>query len=236
MRFNMKFRWLTQGSFLFESNGKRLLIDPYMSDFLETRGVKRMVKFPLPLGELKPDIMICTHDHLDHLDPESVVKIAEEYPDCIFAGPERAFNHFVELGISDNRRKLFQIGQSRILAGFDIMPVFAKHSDPSAVGIIISADDRKVYLSGDTEFDEKITSNPLLKKMDLILICINGRLGNMNLQQALDVVKKLHPVSALPMHYGLFAENTADPLPFIEKCNSESIKSFEMEYDKFYNI
>ncbi|OGV49746.1 MAG: hypothetical protein A2017_09595 [Lentisphaerae bacterium GWF2_44_16] len=236
MRFDMKFRWLTQGSFLFESNNKRLLVDPYMSDFLETKGVKRMVKFPLSIEELKPDALLCTHDHLDHLDPETVVKISGKYPDCVLAGPERVFNHFTQLEISEKRRVLLQIDQTKTLAGFDVLPVFAKHSDPSAVGIIISADNKKVYLSGDTEFDEKITSNQLLKKMDLVLICINGKLGNMTLEQAFETVKKLRPVSALPMHYGLFSENTADPLPFIKKCIAEEIKSFEMKYDKFYNI
>lgn len=228
----MNITWLTQGSFLFEAGNKRILIDPYMSDCLEAKGVKRMVKFPLSLSDIKPDVLLCTHDHLDHLDPETVEKIADSYPECIFAGPERAFKHFAELGISEKRRVLLQIGQEQKLAGFDVMPVFAKHSDPTAVGILISCDNKNVYLSGDTEFDEKITMNPLLKKLDLILICINGKLGNMTLEQALDVVKELRPISAYPMHYGLFAENTVDPKPFIDGCLKMKVNSREMQIGK----
>ena len=84
----MNITWLTQGSFLFESNGTRIIIDPYVSDFLETQGLKRMVDFPLSLEELKSDFLICSHDHLDHLDPETIEKIAKMYPECIFAGPK----------------------------------------------------------------------------------------------------------------------------------------------------
>jgi len=80
----MKITWLTQGGFLFENNGKRLVVDPYMSNAAEKQaGFKRLVPFPLTLAELRPDVLLCTHDHLDHLDPEAVPRIATADPDCI---------------------------------------------------------------------------------------------------------------------------------------------------------
>lgn len=35
----MKITWLSQGSFLFEAQGKRILIDPYMSNCLDDKGI-----------------------------------------------------------------------------------------------------------------------------------------------------------------------------------------------------
>ena len=124
----MKITWLSQGSFLFESNGTRVLVDPYMSDCLESKGLKRMVEFPLSFDELKPDMLICTHDHLDHLDPETVSKIAELYPECLIAGPISCCGHFRELGIKNIRQ--LDIGRSFIFKGIEITPVPAAHSDP----------------------------------------------------------------------------------------------------------
>lgn len=222
----LKIIWLTQGGFLFENRGYRIVVDPYMSDSLAAKGVTRLAPFPLSLEDLRPDAVLCTHDHLDHLDPETITWIAGTYPSCVFTGPERAFQHLDRLGVS--RSPLPEPGHPLQLGPFEILPVFARHSDPTAVGFVIRADGRKIYLSGDTEYDERLFS-PWTAESDLLLICINGRLGNMTWEQALESALRLKPKTALPMHYGLFAENTADPEPFVSGCRAAGISSFTMK-------
>ncbi|MEI6070915.1 MAG: MBL fold metallo-hydrolase [Verrucomicrobiae bacterium] len=228
----MTITWLTQGGFLFEASGYRLVVDPYMSDSLAGK-VTRLASFPLALGELRPDAVICTHDHLDHLDPDSMTMIAGSYPHCLFGGPEQAHRHLGELGILNPL--LLEVGKRIGLGPLSITPAFAKHSDPSAVGLLIGAAGRKVYLTADTEFDEQIFT-PLAEGMNAVLICINGRLGNMNWQEAVETVRRLKPSMALPMHYGLFAENTEDPGPFISACREAGIASFEMTPGKPFDL
>lgn len=231
----MKIAWMTQGSFLIESGGVRILVDPYMSDCLEAKGVKRMQAYPLDLEELRPDMLLCTHDHLDHFDPETVERIASAYPDCVMAGPVSCHRHFLALGIAEKRCMLLERGMKVDFKGVEITAVHAAHSDPDAVGAVFAADGRRLYLSGDTLFSEELF-NEHTTDCDLVLICINGRLGNMSLDEALVTVKKLKPAMALPMHYGLFAENTADPRPFIEGCQKSGIKSFEMKTGEFFTL
>jgi L-ascorbate metabolism protein UlaG (beta-lactamase superfamily) len=223
----MEITWLSQGSFLFESDGARILIDPYMSDCLEFKGLKRLVDFPLTFEELRPDILICTHDHLDHLDPGTVREIAALYPECLIAGPVSCCRHFRKLEIPEKSIKKLECGKVFELNGTKITPVFALHTEPEATGLLIEAGGKRVYLSGDTEYDDKLI-NDFTRGCDLLLICINGRLGNMSLEKALKVAENIKPRIALPMHYGLFAENTADPKPFIAGCVKAGIKSFEM--------
>lgn len=227
----MEITWLSQGGFLFESHGTRLLADPYMSDCLEFKGLKRIVEFPLTFEALKPDMLICTHDHLDHLDPESVREIARLYPDCVIAGPISCCEHFRKLEIPEAQIKLLEQGKPYKLNDMKITPVPAIHSDPEAIGIVLESEARKVYLSADTEYDSGLINDHTVNS-DLVLICINGRLGNMALEDALKVVTALRPDVALPMHYGLFAQNTADPQPFIDYCNNHGIKSFELQVGK----
>jgi L-ascorbate metabolism protein UlaG (beta-lactamase superfamily) len=231
----MKITWLSQASFLFKSNETRILVDPYMSDCLEFKGLKRMVEYPLSFAELKPDMLVCTHDHLDHLDPETVQKIAKLYPECIIAGPESCCDHFRKLEIPEENIKQLDWGKDFLCNGIKITPVFAVHTAPHAIGLVIEADEKKVYLSSDSEYDEKLI-NEFTKDCDLILICINGRLGNMSLEEALKIVKKLKPETALPMHYGLFAENTADPQPFVDECLRTGIKSFKMTLGEGFEL
>ena len=47
---------------------------------------------------------------------------------------------------------------------------------------------------------------------------INGKLGNMNLTEATQLMTEMRPRLAVPAHYGMFAENTADHAEFVVAC------------------
>ena len=228
----MNITWLTQGGFLFEQNGFRMVVDPYMSDSLAGK-VTRIAEFPISLDALCPDAVLCTHDHLDHLDPETILRLFGQYPESHFAAPERGYHHLAELGIPTPR--LLKLETPEAFGPFKVTPVCARHSDPSAVGLLVDDSKCKIYLTGDTEYDEKLVS-PLTSESDLLLICINGRLGNMNWEEAVKTTAALMPKTALPMHYGLFAENTENPEPFISACQQRGIGSFEMKAGKTFCV
>ena len=223
-----KATWLTQGGFLFACNGTRLLVDPYMSNYLEkNHHLTRLAPFPLAMDKLKPDWLVCTHDHFDHLDPETVENIARVYPHCRFAGPRSCHRHFGELGIAAERCQPAEIGTTLECGAFDLIPAPAFHSDPHAIGLVLAAEGRRIYISGDSNYSPTLV-NPQTVGCYTLFICINGKLGNMGLDDALRVVKSLRPRRAIPMHYGLFAENTTDPKVFIDGCRASGVESFAM--------
>jgi len=233
----MKVTWLLQGGFLFEYNNHRMVIDAYLSNVVErTQGVTRLAENPVSLEELKPDSWICTHDHLDHLDPETVAKAALQYPDCVFVGPSSVCEHLEKLGVPKDRIGCLNVGDSAAVDDFEILAVTASHSDPDAIGIILKVGLKTVYLSGDTELtDDLVDDVEQFDDVDVMFVCINGRLGNMNAAEAVELVKIVNPVLVVPMHYGLFAENTADPKQFISRCAKSHLYANELtagcEYD-----
>lgn len=228
----MKITWLTQGAFLFESGGTRLVVDPYMSDFLElNHKLTRLTPFPLTKQELRPDWLFCTHNHLDHLDPQTVEELGRMYPACRFAGPQSCYDHFQKLGIEAARCTLAQIGTPLACGAFNLLPVPAFHSDPCAVGVIIEAEGKRIYLSGDSNYAPELVSDAT-RGCDAVFLCVNGKLGNMSLEDAVRVVEAIRPRAALPMHYGLFAENTVDPAPFVKQCIERGVQSFLMQSGK----
>jgi L-ascorbate metabolism protein UlaG (beta-lactamase superfamily) len=235
----MKFTWIGQGGFIFESEGVRLVVDPYLSNIVEQKeGRTRIMNNPVSIKELRPDAIFCTHDHLDHFDPETVPEIIRNFSSCFVAGPESVGKKCAEFGIPNERFKEICKGESINIGPFKITAVEALHSDKCAVGAIIENNGKRIYLSGDSEYSDDLAKDVLTKSdsIDMVLICINGRLGNMNLQDALKTVESIAPTQALPMHYGLFAENTVDPQPFIKACNEAGIKSFEMIPGKEYEL
>ena len=65
---NLKITWLCQAGFLLEADGKRIVVDPYMSNRLYEVSRKdvqmnRMMPNPVPYEELRPDLVCFTHDH-----------------------------------------------------------------------------------------------------------------------------------------------------------------------------
>ena len=232
----MKFTWITQGGFVFESSSFRLAVDPYLSDAVEKKSsVTRMIEPVFCVSSLKPDAVFCTHDHMDHYDPITVPEIAKEFPECILAGPVSVVKKAVEDGIEESKILKAEKGVLMELGPFEITPVSALHSDKDAVGMIVKCDGKTLYISGDSEYSESIAGEVLKYgggKIDMMFICINGKWGNMNLDDALKVVKAIRPGIALPMHYDLFKENSVSPQPFIEECNAMGVKSFEMKQGK----
>ena len=223
----LKVTWICQGGFVFEADGIRVVVDPYITDVLAARGLPRMQKVPLSVEQLKPDMVLFTHDHADHYDPASVEPLVKAYPHCVFAGPTSTFEHFSKMGFDKRRFVTLDKGDAYAGPNMSIKAVAAYHSDKLAVGYLISMGGREVYISGDTLFEKNLAADVAKasgKPIDLVFICINGRLGNMRWAEAVNVAAALKPrIAAVPMHYGLFAANTEDPAPFKKSLTEKGV-------------
>lgn len=62
----MKATWLGQAGLLFETGCLKIMIDPYFSNSVGRRqGKNRRIPIAPAMQELKPDVLICTHNHPD---------------------------------------------------------------------------------------------------------------------------------------------------------------------------
>jgi L-ascorbate 6-phosphate lactonase len=229
---DLNITWLGQGGFLFDDGDVRLVIDPYLTDSLEPMGFGRMVPPPALPSELAADIICCTHDHGDHFDSGTIIPMMSLSPGCILLGPESVISHASWLGLDKKRMFLVQAGIPIEKKGLTITPVTAFHSDPFAIGYTFECGGVKLYISGDTLYDIRLAPDildALGGSPDIAVVCINGKLNNMCISEAANLVKQLSPKAAIPMHYGLFASNTADPAPFIQKIESLGINGVLME-------
>jgi L-ascorbate metabolism protein UlaG (beta-lactamase superfamily) len=236
----MEITWITQGGFIFDNSGHRLVVDPYISDVAEkTLGLTRMMEPPISIEKLMPDVVFCSHNHIDHLDPISIPLIAKQYPLCRFIGPKSVTDDLLAMGIGAGRIITLSIGEKVEVEGFVLIGTPAYHSDTDAIGLVIQVCQKSIYISGDTLYNPNLAmavAEYSSKKIDLAFICINGRLGNMDLAEAVEVVKQIQPDVAVPMHYGLFAENTVAPEPFVRKCDAAGIKAFLFKAGKAVSV
>ena len=67
----MKVTWLGQAGLLFQTESTTILVDPYFSDSAASVACHRKMQVDPALWEIKPDLCLFTHDHIDHFDPET---------------------------------------------------------------------------------------------------------------------------------------------------------------------
>ena len=211
--------WLCQAGFIFDIEGARVVVDPYLTNSCGApRGrFDRMVPPPVSFRELAPDFVLFSHDHRDHYDDESVPPIYNLHKNCFFVGPISTYDHFMAQGFDTLRFQTLAKGNTYDFKHFKVAPVTAYHSDAHALGYVFDFGARKVYFSGDTEYSDTLADDVMAGaggKIDLAFIVINGKLGNMNWREAVKFTGQLKPRQVVPMHYGLFAKNTEDPMPF----------------------
>ena len=123
---------------------------------------------------------------------------------------------------------MLNVGDSIKIGDFEITAVFADHT-VEAFGLIVKAENKTLYFSGDTLYNENLFEIADFK-LDITFICINGRLGNMNVDEALITANKMGAKINIPNHYDMFESNSENPLLFSEKIKGGFVMKFNKEY------
>ncbi len=221
----MTVRFLGQSGYQIKTQNSEIIIDPYLSDSVNrVAGRPRTLPIPINPEDIKCDAIICTHNHLDHLDPDTVVKIDSNQ---FFITTNEGKAELSKLGKANVTA--LNVGDSITIGDFEITAVFADHT-VEAIGLIIKAENKTLYFSGDTLYNEKLFEIAVFKP-DYTFICINGRLGNMNVREALAVAKIIGAKLNVPNHYDMFESNSENPLLFSEKISGGFIMEFNKEYE-----
>lgn len=221
---DLTIRWIGQSGYILRDGESEICIDPYLSDVVErVAGRVRLQKAPLKPGSLQSDAVICTHDHLDHLDTDAIPLMKKEIH---FYAPTAAQETLRACGVANCH--LFDEGETCHIGSFRITAVYACHSVP-AIGLLVRHGDLTLYFSGDTEYDPRLLSLSE-EKIDIMFICINGRLGNMNIEDAVRLTAAIRPRVAIPTHYGMFASNTEDPAKYTNRLPYALALAYDREY------
>lgn len=200
----MKVTWLGQAGLLIETNGTKIMIDPYLSDSVSKVNPKnyRRVAVDERFFSVKPDVLICTHNHLDHTDPETLKHFLDRDGGITVLAPEAAWNTARAFGhdhnyVRFNRHTQWTHRDIRLTA------VKAEHSDPHPIGVILEAEEKVLYITGDTLYSTDIFPD-LPERVDVVFLPVNGVGNNMNMEDAKRFCERIAARVAVPMHCGLF--------------------------------
>lgn len=181
-------------------------------------GEKTIYIDPFKINETEPaDIIICTHEHFDHVSHEDIKKIQAgktvivTTPDCYSK-------------VSGNVKTL-SVGQSIVVDGIKIEGVPAynlnKNFHPKSnnwIGVVITVNGKRIYHAGDTD---NIPEMAALKNIDIALLPVSGTYV-MTAEEAADAANKIMPKIAVPMHYGSIIGTKADAERFRKLCKCKA--------------
>lgn len=220
----MIIKFLGQSGYFLKTKCSEIIIDPYLSDSVNrVAGRPRTLPIPIDPKSINCDAVICTHKHLDHLDTDTVSDIPASQ---FFLTTNEGVEELAKLGRLN--AKALKVGNSIKVGDFEITTVFADHT-VEAFGVLIKADNTTLYFSGDTLYNEKLFEIKAFKP-DITFICINGRLGNMNVSEALTTAKKIGAKINIPNHYDMFESNSENPHLFADCIDGGFIMEFNKEY------
>lgn len=205
----MKIIWIGQAGLLFEGHGIQIMIDPYLSNSVVKVNPRNYRRVPVKeeLFSICPDVLIFTHDHLDHYDPETAPRFLQKTEKTMTvlcaasvapkARADGAFHNYVQMSRHTDWTEY----------GFRFTAVKADHSDACAIGMLIEDLEEKktYYVTGDTLYNSEIFSD-LPKKIDVLFLPINGVGNNMNMTDAARFAQRTGAKKVVPIHFGMFDE------------------------------
>ena len=206
----MKIIWLGQAGLLFIKDGFKIMIDPCLSDSVEQINPAsfRRQSVDKSFFEIKPDVMIFTHNHLDHYDPETVCRFISADTNIVVLSPASVWQEVRKIGGGNN---YIQFNRHTVWTenGIKFTAVKAEHSDITPIGVIIDDGDKKYYVTGDTLYNEEIFGD-IPNDIYAVFLPVNGVGNNMNMTDAARFAKRINAERTVPIHIGMFDELTAD--------------------------
>lgn len=202
----MKITWLGLAGLMMETGGKIIFIDPYLSNSVAKINPLNFRRVPVEerFLHIKPDVIICTHNHLDHVDPETLKYYLEGDCSVTVLASAAAWEEVRKFGgkhnyLRFNRHTEITLGDIRFIA------VKAEHSDPHSIGVIIEAEGKRYYVTGDSLYNTEIFED-IPDQIDMLFLPVNGVGNNMNMTDAKRFCERIKPGVAVPIHCGLFDE------------------------------
>ena len=187
---SVKVTYLSHACFEVQDIDHTLLIDPFFSN-----------RNPLaPPYTGKPDIILITHEHFDHIT-------AERFHAMIVAPPPLAGKF--------KRMTVMERGESKLVEGVSVAMIGVAHKSEYPTGYIFELGGVRFAHLGDTYLD----GVQPLQNIDVLFVPIGG-FFTMDIAEAVRALDIINPNVAIPMHFNTFSQIKADPDEFKRRAEA----------------
>lgn len=213
--------WLGHSTLIVEMGGKRILVDPVWGEYvapLELKNARRFIPPPLPFEQLPQiDAVVISHDHYDHLDYPTIVRLAAQ--DVPFFVPLGIGAHLEYWGVSRARIHEHDWWEEAKLGSITLACTPARHFSGRMLvdkdrtlwaGWAFIGPQSRLFYSGDTALHpEFVEIGRRYGPFDATMMesgAYNGMWADVHLgpEQAVIAHKMLGGGLLIPVHWGMF--------------------------------
>lgn len=211
----MRITFLGHASLAIEINGKRLIVDPFISANEKAKNID--------INALKADYILLTHAHQDHiLDVEVIAKNTNAKVISNF----EIVNYFGKLDIEGHPMNhggswLFDFGRLTLTNAIHTSSFPDGSYGGNPAGFILETDAGNVYIAGDTALTMDMKLIPLQCKIDLAILPIGDNF-TMGIDSAIIAADFVECNRILGYHYDTFGYIKIDSKEAIDKFNNKN--------------
>jgi L-ascorbate 6-phosphate lactonase len=189
---------------------------------------QRLIEIPIKPEEVTTDVIITSHDHLDHYDVFTIPGI-DKKSKPIFVGPSSCHYKMREQKIDEKRIVELNPGDKKFVKGYEIEAFAADHT-PDCIGFVTTYDGIRSCFMPEAKYSDALKDRIVsFKFIDILFIGANGKYGAVTPEEGAKITCELEPSVAIPIHYGLYAETNEDPETFVDAvrktCGKKNIKT-----------
>lgn len=217
--------WLGHSGFVVKHSGIVFYVDPCLSTPAgrERRGEPVLE----PEQAANADLILCTHAHAAHMDPDTVPGMLKASPRAKVVLPKSAAEHACSIGIpydrmtttdSDLRVEYFKGGlYGRVYAVPSAHPEldWTPLGGYPHLGYLLRFGAWTIYHGGDGRWYEGIVGRLRPYNVTAALLPIDGN-GNFEVAEAAQLAEEIRARWLVPMHYGTFADQKTDVNRFVD--------------------
>lgn len=238
-RLSLTLTWYGQAGFRLASGDSQVLIDPFMSE----RDNRRYPPVAAAEDFAGITLVLCTHEHIDHLDLGFLPKFAAANRTAKIVVPAPALDQAAAGGLDRERLIGAVPGEEFTDREVTVHPLPALHGigddepvkyeflDGRFLGYLMDIGGVRVFHTGDALVYPELA--PALRDLapDVLMVPINGRdfmresaglVGNMNEDEAAWLATEVNPTYTIPMHYEMFTHNRGDVGRFASRLHESA--------------
>jgi len=210
-----------------------LYVDPYLShsvqEVLDESLVRQVAIQVLPEDVVDANVVLITHEHMDHCDPHTLSKLAQASPQASFIGPKSVIDNLAEWGIEQSRLTIAVEDWMELTVKIRVRAIPAAHPEIVrdskghllCVGYLIDYAGELIYLAGDTFARQEIIDTlNACGPINIAFLPVNehnffrsriGIIGNMTVHEAFQFAQEINAKQVVAVHWDMFAINSVDP-------------------------
>ena len=226
----MKITFLGHATLLIRTDGKTLLVDPFISG-------NDKVADKINIQELKPDFILLTHAHNDHtLDVEAIAEssnaiIVSNFEIAMYYEAKGFQVHPMNHGGSWN----FDFGRLKYVNAIHTSSFGDGTYGGQPGGFVLSSEGKNVYIAGDTALTMDMKLIPLTTKLDLAILPIGDNF-TMGVDDAIIASDFVECDNVLGCHYDTFGYIEIDPQEAIATFKAAGKKLHLLEIGKSMEV